>query len=71
MTTAATNGRATHCHYIKDSILHYLRPSDSTELCVPIVSKLEKSERGLKDKATARFLIPRSCLDEFEKSPER
>lgn len=71
MSSTATSIRSTHCHNIKWSVLQYLIPSDSTELNVPIALNLQKEDRGLKDKGTARFLIPRSWLDEFEKCPDR
>ena len=71
MSRAATSIRSTHCHNIKWNIFQYLRPSDSTELNVPITPNLKKEERGLKDKGTTHFLIPRSCLNDFEKHPDR
>lgn len=66
-----SKARGTHSHNIKWDIFAFMEPSDDLGLGLNIPSKLQKEERGLNDKSTARFLIPRNLLDRFEKDPIR
>jgi hypothetical protein len=55
---------------IKAEILGYLNPSDNMLLGIPIPSSLPTNHRGMEHQATARFLIPRRHLEEFEAEPQ-
>lgn len=69
MAEGVSNTRAIHTYSIKEEILTYLEPFDYPSLGIAVPVKLPKDSRGLENIATARFLIPRRHLDEFEGAP--
>jgi hypothetical protein len=69
MAEGVSQTRATHTYSIREEILNYLEPFDHPSLGIAVPVKLPKSSRGLEHIATARFLIPRRHLDEFEGAP--
>lgn len=69
MGNDATKQRGTHTNNIKGDILSYLQPSSTESLGYSIPLNLSKEERGLQHHGTARFLIPRRRLEDFEKDP--
>ena len=69
MAEAVSQTRASHTFSIKEEILNYLEPLDHPTLGITVPTRLPKSSRGLEHFATARFLIPRKHLDEFEGAP--
>lgn len=71
MGNDATKQRGTHTNNIKGDILSYLQPSNTESLGYSVPLNLSKEERGLHHHGTARFLIPRRCLEDFEKDPAR
>jgi hypothetical protein len=71
MSDTVSQTRATHTCNINQDILTYLEPLESPSLGITVPVKLPKSSRGLDHIVTARFLIPRRHLDEFEEAPQR
>jgi hypothetical protein len=69
MAEKVSQTRAIHTYGIKEEILSFLEPLDHPSLGITVPVKLPKSSRGLEHIATARFLIPRKHLDEFEGAP--
>jgi len=69
MGNEATKQRGTHTNSVKGDILSYLQPSSTESVGYPVPLNLPKEERGLHHHGTARFLIPRRCLEEFERDP--
>lgn len=69
MAEGVSQTRASHTYSIREEILNYLEPFDYPTLGIAVPVKLPKSSRGLDNIATARFLIPRRHLDEFEGAP--
>ena len=71
MGNDATNQCGTHTNNIKGDILSYLQPSNTESLGYSVPLNLTKEERGLHHHGTARFLIPRRHLEDFERDPAR
>jgi hypothetical protein len=71
MSEAVSKTRTSQTHHIQEDILTYLRPSEKTTLGIEIPTYLPKEGRGLENIATARFLIPRRHLEEFEDAPQQ
>ena len=69
MAEAVSQTQATHTYSIREEILTYLEPFDYPSLGIAVPVKLPKDLRGLENVATARFLISRRHLDEFEGAP--
>ena len=71
MSSHVSKTRANHTNNIRDEILTYLKPSDSTTYTFEIPANLPKDKRGMENHVTARFLIPRRHLDEYEAGQQR
>lgn len=69
LSKVATTVQTTDTTQLRTEIFNYLQPSDKFKLGFDIPHFLPKDERGLENLTTARFLIPRKHLDEFEANP--
>ena len=63
--------RTAHTSSIHREILEYLRPSEEVAFSYGIPAHLARDKRGMNHHATARFLIPRRHLDEYEAAQQR
>jgi hypothetical protein len=70
MARSAANHRAVHSTHAQQYILQCLQPSKTEPLDINVPPSLFRDERGLNHHVTARFLIPRQHLDEYERDPE-
>lgn len=71
ISRAVARTRASHTNSIREEILTYLKPSEDTAFAFEIPANLFRDKRGMENHATARFLIPRRHLDEYEEAPQR